>query len=110
MVRAETMYGLMTLYSTRSPEQVMSDQLGGVPTAPCVPYGIPDPRCLRSRGSLIASTNCWSGSSPSWRRSPRTRISHREVRAPRPNNSGRWYDFGFLIGAGATVGASGSQV
>lgn len=32
------------------------------------------------------------------------------VRIYETNNSGRWYDFGFLIGASSSLGSSGSAV
>ena len=32
------------------------------------------------------------------------------VRVYETNNSGRWYDFGFLVGASSSLGGSGSTV
>ena len=36
-------------------------------------------------------------------------LFHSGVRVYETNNRGRWYDFGFLIGASCALGGSGSQ-
>ncbi|HWL40447.1 MAG TPA: hypothetical protein VNO75_09430 [Gemmatimonadaceae bacterium] len=36
-------------------------------------------------------------------------LFHTGVRIYEKNNAGRWYDFGFLIGASASIGGSGHE-
>ena len=59
------------------------------------------------RGYRETNRNLYRGGG--WRSDNRYRSFNPGVRIYEKNNSGRWYDFGFLIGASISLGGSGHE-